>query len=214
MKVGTDAVLLGAWVNAEAPLRILDIGTGCGVIALMLAQRFSTAQIDAIDIDENSVIEAKVNFDASPWGNRLNIHQVALQDWETSAYDLIVSNPPYFSNSFPIADKSRAQARIQSTLAFEALFQHSKRLLKPEGKLGLVLPARFKDEIKMRLLASELYVNRSTFVLPTPSKAASLLLLEASSKANEIIHGELIVRTETNYHPSYLALTREFYLFS
>lgn len=214
MKVGTDAVLLGAWVEAEKPLRILDVGTGCGVIALMLAQRFSKAQIDAIDIDEKSIQEAHENFIASPWGPRMKTHQVALQDWSAEPYDLIVSNPPYFANSFPIPEKRRAEARSQSTLDFESLIQHSKRLLKPEGKLALVLPAQYQNELEKLLSVSKLFTKRLMFVLPTASKSASLLLIESSQQMNIPVQEEIIVRTAGEYHPSYLSLTRDFYLFS
>jgi tRNA1Val (adenine37-N6)-methyltransferase len=214
MKVGTDAVLLGAWVSNHKPVSILDIGTGCGLIALMLAQRFDSARINAIDIDENSIQEAAFNFNTSPWAHRLNAQCVALQNWEAAPYDLIVSNPPYFAHSFPIAQKSRAVARTQQELDFKTLVVHAKRLLKPEGRLAVVLPARARTAFEEQLTSEKLFCNRITYVLPSTEKAAVLILVEASNKVTPLVADSISIRTATGYHQDYLALTRDFYLFS
>ena len=156
MKVGTDGVLLGC----EAPLpdypsHVLDVGTGSGLVALMMAQQKSQAQIDAIDIDPFAVEQAKENFAASPWSDRLHAYHSSLQEWQKvndkcsngNYYDLIVSNPPYFRNSLKNPDKARQLARHTDTLSYEDLLIHSTRLLKPEGVLTLILPASAEEEM-------------------------------------------------------------------
>ena len=147
MKVGTDGVLLGCWSGYDAAAagsptiphryhyaRCLDIGTGSGLIALMLAQRFPDALIDAIDIDKAAVEQAAENFAASPWSDRLHAFHVRLQEWQShSAPSLIVSNPPYFQNSLKNPDKGRQTARHTDTLSFCELIHHSTRLLSENG---------------------------------------------------------------------------------
>ncbi len=215
MKVGTDAVLLGAWVNGHAPVRILDIGTGCGLIALMLAQRYNAAQIEAIDIDEASIAEASTNFAASPWSERLKAIHAPLQHWESQAYDLIVSNPPYFSKGFPITKKNRAMARNQETLNFETLLTHVKRLLKTDGKFALVLPISAKPAFENELKLAGFYCQRQTEVLSFESKNTALILLEVGFKPASVHNSALCIRrADGAYHADYLSLTRDFYLFS
>ena len=133
MKVGTDGVLLGAWcpVSSQASsFKVLDVGTGSGLIALMLAQRLPEAKITAIDIDAGAVEQAAYNFGMSPWADRLNCQQISLQDLEgEGVYDLIVSNPPYFQDSLKNPDSQRAIARHTDTLSYDELLKHSARLL-------------------------------------------------------------------------------------
>src|SRR3954468_22106190 len=116
MKVGTDAVLLGAWADVSDSKSILDIGTGCGVIALMLAQRNGGATIDAVEIDEASAIQAKENFERSPW--KLNVFNTSIQEFAHPPYDLIVSNPPFFSESLLPPTTKRQLARHTKSLSF------------------------------------------------------------------------------------------------
>ncbi len=142
MKVGTDGVLLGAWADCDNAKRILDIGTGTGLIALMMAQR-SQAQIDAIEIDEHASEQAIENVNRSPWASRVNVINKSLQDYskvENKAYDLIVSNPPYFQNSMFAPDKKRTDARHNSNLELEDLLKGAKKLLSNDGKLSIILP--------------------------------------------------------------------------
>lgn len=158
MRVNTDAVLLGAWAPLPAsPERILDIGTGSGVIALMLAQRCSEAKITAIDIDEASVSQARENFLASPWPERLAAEKISLQELtrltrdprnpRPSRYDLIISNPPFFRDALRNPDPTRRQARHTDTLSFDELCSCSAALLAPEGRLALILPADAEADI-------------------------------------------------------------------
>ena len=142
MKVGTDAVLLGSWINPGNAINILDIGTGTGVIALMLAQQ-STAVVDAIDIDEGAYQQARENFRISPWFMRMAVERISLQDFVKTypnRYDIIVSNPPYFHNASKPSTESRLNARHATALSFEDLSMGVKQLLKPGGRFYVILP--------------------------------------------------------------------------
>lgn len=235
MKVGTDGVLLGAWcpitvdslqlrVNSHKhkEFRVLDIGTGSGLIALMLAQRTCavdslqlTVGIDAIDVDEGAVEQATYNFEQSPWAEQLYAYQSSLQEWHSETkYDLIVSNPPYFQASLKNPDSQRATARHTDTLSYTALIQHASRLLQEDGTLALVLPFEAKEDIVALAEAHALYPTQITHVHSKPGKPAKRLLIAFSP----ITHGEYATHTfyiESENSPrseEYKALTKEFYL--
>jgi tRNA1Val (adenine37-N6)-methyltransferase len=155
MKIGTDGVLLGATVaniaESRNPQFILDIGTGCGLIALMAAQKCN-ARIDAIDIDAGAIAVAVENFSNSPWAGRLNAIHSSLQDFKLpfgQKYDIIVSNPPYFQNSLPSQKESRTLARHNRSLSFEELFRFSSAMLSSSGVLSVIYPSDFESEIKV-----------------------------------------------------------------
>ena len=235
MKVGTDGVLLGAWcpmavdslqliVNSRKhkKFRVLDIGTGSGLIALMLAQRTCavdslqlTVGIDAIDVDEGAVEQATYNFEQSPWVEQLHAYQSSLQEWHSETkYDLIVSNPPYFQASLKNPDSQRATARHTDTLSYTALIQHASRLLQEDGTLALVLPFEAKESIVALAEAHALYATQITHVHSKPGKPAKRLLIAFSP----IAHREYSTHTfyiESENSPrseEYKALTKEFYL--
>lgn len=151
MKVGTDGVLLGAWQPCPSdfsPRRILDIGTGSGLIALMKAQLHAEAEIDGIDIDAGAYDQATYNFVQSPWSERLHAHQCPLQDWHPDyRYDLIVSNPPYFQNSLKNPDQGRLLARHTDSLPFAMLIGQATSLLAEGGRLMLIVPAEAEHEL-------------------------------------------------------------------
>ena len=230
MKVGTDGVLLGAWAPANPftpnPLtRILDIGTGSGLIALMLAQRFPEASIDAIDIDEAAVEQARENFAVSPWTDRLHAFHARLQDWQNHPlqstnykYDLIVSNPPYFQNSLKNPDKGRQTARHTDTLSYAELLRHSARLLTEKGLLALVLPAEAEQEVRGLAAAELLSLTRITRVYSKESKPARRVLLEfekSTSRDTDISMTEdsLVLENEIGGRSAaYQELTKDFYL--
>lgn len=141
MKVGTDGTLLGAWTPvSEDVRRILDAGTGSGLIALMLAQRCPEADVTAIDVDAYAAKQAQENFASSPWSDRLQAQHSSLQETE-GCYDLVVSNPPYFTDSLRNPDAARRTARHTDTLSHRELLCHAARLLRAEGVLAIVLPA-------------------------------------------------------------------------
>ena len=154
MKVGTDGVLLGAWAAREASRNadlqvgdVLDIGTGTGLIALMVAQKASGARIIAIDVDADAVAQAKENVEASPWKDRIRVEHISLQDYTTDVrYSFILSNPPYFINSQKCPDRKRSLARHADTLPMETLMKCAARLLSSEGRLGIILPAEAAKE--------------------------------------------------------------------
>ena len=214
MKVGTDGVLLGAWVGLDgAEGRILDIGTGTGVIALMLAQRTAEAEVWGIDIDP--VEEARLNGDRSPWGSRVHFEQTPVQAFSAEPFDLIVSNPPFFIESLQCPDRGRTLARHAVALPFEELIEAVERLLKPEGRFAVVLPlteaARFEA-----LSGEKLRVIRRTEVRTTPRHPAKRVLLEmahiGSSRAAKPTD-ELMIGTgeHETYTEEYRTLTRDFY---
>ena len=232
MKVGTDGVLLGAWcpVDSRASsskssksfkgFKVLDVGTGSGLIALMLAQRIQGAQITAIDIDAGAVEQAKYNFGISPWADRLECHQTALQEVEGEGiYDLIVSNPPYFQDSLKNPDSQRAMARHTDTLSYEELLKHGARLLTKEGILALVLPIEAEQQIITLAQSLGLYPTHITHVYPKPGKAAKRLLIALQAyplplpEGKGEKRGELTLESETAPRSeAYIELTKEFYL--
>ena len=216
MKVGTDGVLLGAWAGVRpSDRRMLDIGTGTGLIALMLAQRSPEASVTGVDIDD--VSQARENADASPWGARLEFHRCPVQEFAAGgAFDLIVSNPPYFVGSLTCPDAGRTAARHAVHLPFEALRDAVLRLLAPAGRFAVILPtaeaARF-----LAVCAGRLALVRRTDVRTTPRRPAKRALMEfvrAEGVAPVPETSELIVGTGEHecYTPEYRALTRDFYL--
>ena len=231
MKVGTDGVLLGAWAEAIAykedasaaspavphiVRRILDIGTGSGLIALMLAQRFPNAIIDGIDIDPSAVLQAKDNFSASPFSTRLHAYSSPLQEWQPQEkYDMIVSNPPYFSNSLLCPDGMRTKARHAESLSFAELLAHSNRLLTQAGTLSLVLPADAEKAILAEARLQHLYCVRLCRVHTTANKPAKRILVTFSHQtpATTLTPETLCLSTPTHPRsPAYSALTQDFYL--
>ena len=213
MKVGTDGVLLGAWADCSSAQTILDIGTGSGLIALMLAQR-SNATITAIDIDESAYIQAGVNFKESPFNDRLNVYHSSIQQFSApTKYDLIVSNPPYFSNSLQSPDASRTHARHTDSLPLSDLIKYSQLLLSPKGKLSLILPADVFEQVNSQALENSLFLCRKTLVRPTPSQAPKRVLLEYSQVQQTLIEDELFIEKSRHvYSEEYRKLTSEFYL--
>lgn len=217
MKVGTDGVLLGAWTGIRpTDRRLLDVGTGTGLIALMLAQRAPWARITGVDIADTS--QARENADASPWGARLDFATCPVQRFEAAEpFDLIVSNPPFFDSSLLCPDPGRTAARHGVTLPFEELCDAVVRLLGPSGRFAVVVPC---SEVARLLRAAwgRLAVVRRTEVHTTPRHAARRTLLEllptAAAAGISPTYDELFVGTgqPESYTAEYQALTRDFYL--
>jgi tRNA1Val (adenine37-N6)-methyltransferase len=215
MKVGTDGVLLGAWVNIEGARDILDIGTGSGVIALMLAQRtLDDVKIIGVDIEASDVEQARENVSNSPWKDRVEIFCSPIQSW-TSAYqfDLIVSNPPFFINSFEPTDKKRFQSRHTSSLSHHDLLSSAALLLKPSGRLAVILPTVegiefMKAGAVLGLSCSRLYSFR-----PRKNKPVERWLIELTHGDSQLLKGEIIMYDEgIELTDGYKMLTRDFYL--
>lgn len=214
MKVGTDGVLVGAWTRVlPSDRRMLDIGTGTGLIALMLAQRAPEARITGIDVA--SVAEARANADQSPWGARVEMVQCPVQQYATcEPFDLIVSNPPFFVDSLTCPDAGRTSARHALALPFEDLRDCVVRFLSDEGRFSVILPVvegvRFE-----RICRDVLFVSRSTQVRTTPHRAPKRVLLEfVRCKPERIESEELTIGTGVHeqYSDEYRALTGDFYL--
>ena len=246
MKVGTDGVLLGAWAmqgtnapssstteghhisksideKSEAQHRkhaevhhILDIGTGSGLIALMLAQRFGEAKIDAIDIAPSAIQQAEQNFRQSPWSERLCCSLSALQDYHSdTVYDLIVSNPPYFQNSLKNPDQDRLLARHSDSLPYSSLLHHAAQLVAPQGIIALILPAEAEKDIIRIAETEKLFCTRLTRVCTKPGKNAKRILIEFSPIPSDQPTQPELFYIESSTSPrseEYSRLTQDFYL--
>ena len=213
MKVGTDGVLLGAWAECEGARRILDIGTGTGVIALQMAQRNPTAQVQAVEIDETAARRARANFDNSPWAEHLQVAQTAVQEFEpTEKFDLIISNPPYFIDSLLPPDAKRSTARHTHDLTFEELDKAVCRLLAENGKFALILPV---TEFEKYLSLTQLYIVRRCDVYSIEGGAVKRVMGEfAKQKPTKVAHETLAIEVENRgeFSAEYRALTKDFYL--
>ncbi len=224
MKVGTDAVLLGVLTKSglseeERPLNILDVGTGCGVVALILAQCFPMAKIDAIDIDEESVSVAKENFANSSWNSRLTVYNAAFQyfrnDEDFDGYDIIVSNPPYFSNSLRNSDKRKMLARHDDRLSLTELFENAGRLLKKNGRLTIILP---ETELVRAITigeGKEFFCQNSVEIRNHHEDVTKLRVITFVIGNYELVPENRVVclrDSGNDYSKQYRELTKDFYL--
>jgi len=216
MKVGTDGVLLGAWANCINAKTVLDIGTGTGLIALMIAQRCN-AKIDAVEIDEHAVIQASENVANSLWNDRINVIHQSFQDFINHSerkYSLIVSNPPYFQNSMVAPDHKRANARHNSELQLDEIIAGATRLLTDDGILSVILPYIEGTLFIVKASQKGLYCNRQTKVLPKPGREPKRLLLEFMKTKKPLVEQEIIIELNKrhSYSDAYKNLTKDFYL--
>jgi tRNA1Val (adenine37-N6)-methyltransferase len=215
MKVGIDGVLLGAWAGVDNVKHVLDIGTGSGLIALMIAQRTLNVHIDAIDIDEGAFKQSVLNFKNSPWNERLNSFEVSLQDFSLlakSKYDLIVSNPPFFIDSLEAPDPKRSQARHTSTLTHKELLTFASGLLHEKGRICLILPVNEALQCVKMAEALQLKCYRKCYVKSMPNKPAHRILLELGFESVITIESSLTIELERQvYTPEFSQMLRDFY---
>ncbi|MFR0676264.1 tRNA1(Val) (adenine(37)-N6)-methyltransferase [Dysgonomonas mossii] len=215
MKVGTDGVLLGAWVNVSGD-NILDIGTGTGLISLMMAQRNEKAVIDAIDIDSDAVSQAKDNIGNSPFGNRINSWNASLQEFCSKVekrYDVIVSNPPFFVQSLKSPNKERSLARHTDSLPVADLIGLSAPLLSQRGRMSFIYPFDYKAELIKLAEQYKLSVSRITNVFPTPDSVPKRILIELSKEEATPIENDLIIEKARHvYSDDFTVLLKDFYL--
>ena len=216
MKVGTDSVLLGAWTKLPSTGRVLDVGTGCGLLALMVAQRSNTL-ITAIDIDEPSIKQAQENFINSPWNSRIKASVAAYQDFALSApgtFDLIITNPPFFVNSLKAPHVPRSNARHNDGLPFDDLAALSFQLLTENGRLCLILPVNEAKLFKESALDCDFYLTRQLSIIAVANKPPNRLLMEFSkSPTDEVATESLMIRNENGYYTNdYKKMTSDFYL--
>ena len=208
MKVGTDGVLLGAWARGGS--RVLDVGTGTGIIALMMAQRYPEAHILGIDIDEGAVRQATANVQASPFSSRIRIQQTKLQDMDdscTGCFDAIVSNPPFFIDSLAAPDEQRNLARHTATLTYAELMQTAWRLLSDDGELSVVVPFDYRQRMEDEAIFVGFFPCRVCAVKTTDRKPAKRYLLSFRKHPCPCEKEQLTIGSE-----AYRQLTGDFYL--
>ncbi|WP_394343502.1 tRNA1(Val) (adenine(37)-N6)-methyltransferase [Hyunsoonleella flava] len=222
MKVGTDSVLLGVWTSLEKkPFSILDVGAGTGVLSLILAQRSSATSetvgiIDALEIDENAYEQCVENFEQSPWGDTLFCYHASLDEFTKEIedkYDLIICNPPFYSEDFKTENKQRDLARFQDAMPFGHLIESVSKLLSEVGTFNVVIP--FKEEGYFIELAAtfKLFPKKILRIKGNPSSDIKRSLIEFSFRKSEPIIDSLVIETKRHqYTNDYINLTKDFYL--
>lgn len=218
IKIGVDAVLLGAWTTVTDTRRILDVGTGCGVIAMMCAQRNADAVITAIDIDAASVEEAAGNFARSLWSSRLEASLLDFSELSLHDVDLIVSNPPYFDSGVTERDTPRLVARHQGELSPDSLLQRGSAMLSDSGRISMIVPASENDFLSHTCIEYGMAVSRRTFVrghLSAPVKRVLLEFVKVGSACPSAQPVENLLTLEIKPgvpHPDHISLCKDFYL--
>jgi len=218
MKVGTDGVLLGAWASVpEAGSRILDVGTGTGLIALMMAQRSRDVWVDALEIDPSSARQANENIRDSPWREHMNLIHSSFQDYASQCkhqYDLIICNPPFFSASTKAPSKEKNLARHDDSLSLRDLFKGYVSLMSETTVISLIVPVDKEAQALDLILEHQMHCKRRTRVIPAPGKLANRVLLEFSPAPGKCQEDELTIETgeRHSYSDKYKSLTEDFYL--
>ena len=217
MKVGTDAVLLGAWSALDhMPNTILDIGSGTGILALIMAQRSTAELIDALEIDADAYEQCVHNFETSDWGDRLFCYHASLEEFVgeiEDTYDLIISNPPFYTDHFKSRNEARNKARFEDALPFEELLTSASKLLSVTGQLNVIIP--FSEEINFISLAKnvDLYPIRILRVRGQEESPVKRSLISFTFQENKIEVSELTIEiTRHHYTHDYINLTKDFYL--
>ncbi len=218
MKVGTDGVLLGAWADVAYMESALDIGTGTGLIALMMAQRNNRLRVDAIDIDKSACTQAKENFDSSPWGERIILKNRSLKQYAKEAgckYDMIVCNPPYFTNGVKSGNEKRRIARHAEGLSVDELFEQGVSLLNDTGRLSIVFPYSGLSDLVSTAYMHGLYPEVIVRVRPIAQKDFVRVLIRFSRiNSGTAEESELTIETDRRhfYTKEFKSLVKDFYL--
>lgn len=214
MKVGTDGCLLGGWFDCKKSKRILDIGCGTGLIAIMAAQR-SNANITGIEIDGKAALQARVNADNSPWGNRIEIINTDFLKYTTNGrFDTIVSNPPYFVNSLKCEDTSRTLARHSDSLDCRTFFGKCAGILSEKGHISIVIPYDIMQEWKEAAAEHALYPTRITLIKTTPKKTPKRVMIEFGFTHPDETNEEILILETTpgEYSDDARNILGDFYL--
>jgi tRNA1Val (adenine37-N6)-methyltransferase len=217
MKVTTDACLFGAWaancIKHHQHNSILDIGTGTGLLSLMLAQQ-SSATITAVEIDTNAAIQTAENFNASPWAERLKVQQLPIQEFSANTlFDIIISNPPFFDNDLKSQQTERNLALHSTALDFEDLIQSIDQHLSPIGRVFVLIPYHRADVFEKLAATKGLIVNRATTVQQTPTHDYFRQMLELSRIVQDRIEDHVIIKSDNQYTPKFIDLLKDYYLF-
>ena len=216
MKVGTDGTLLGAWALAtEGSCRIFDIGTGTGLIALMMAQRYPQAKVTAIDIDDGAVRQAKENVSASPFADRINVMKADVLTFkEEEKYDSIVCNPPFFEDSLICPDPQRTEARHTVSLDYRQLMEATFRLLKDDGRFSLIMPSDYRERLESEAHLRGFFLSRVCSIQTTPLKTPKRYMIEFTKQpVSEVItENGILCISPYERSPWYQQLTNEFYI--
>ena len=224
MKVTTDGCLFGAWIaekvgNRESEVRnCLDIGTGTGLLSLMLMQKNPSCQIDAIEIDANAAAQATDNLKASPWADKINIHQVDVKEYQSKEnYDLIISNPPFYENELKSGNTSKNIAHHSSGLLLKDLLTIIKNKLSPDGAFCLLLPYKRNEEMRSLLADQGLAITQITFVRQSTNHDFFRIMLmgkiEDESISETVIEEIAIKDEQQQYTPAFVALLKDYYLY-
>jgi tRNA1Val (adenine37-N6)-methyltransferase len=215
MKVGTDAIMLGRWTEVKPTDVVLDIGTGCGLLPLMLSQK-GVAQVDAVDIDKASIEEATVNFEASQWREHLKAFCVDIVDYKTEKkYDLIVSNPPYFNRFSKCDSERKSRARHNDAgLSYAMICHEVGRLMQPDGRFALVLPADVSMEFLDTAKRNGLYLHKRMTIVPIAGKEPNRVNLELGfQKCNNVFEETFVIRdADKHFTAQYNEFLKDFYL--
>lgn len=214
MKVGSDGVLLGVLADIGAsPVRIMDIGTGTGLVALMLAQRCPSAMIDAVEIDADAALQANENFSNSPFRDRLSIIHADVNSLDSCQYDLVVSNPPYFVDSLLAPDKQRTMARHAVTLTYHHLAESVSRLLSSHGRCSVIIPSDTSSSLEREFSQCGLNVVSRVHVKPNLMKPPKRVVLTFGRGSQFVVESELVMdEAPRKRTPQFDALVRDFYL--
>ncbi len=212
LKVGTDSMLLGSLCHWKNPKRLLDIGTGTGVLALMCAQRFPFSEITGVELSHEACIDAKNNARNNPFQSRISIINQAIQEYRPEGpFDAIISNPPFFENSLKNQNEHKALARHTGTLSFSHLIESVSRLLSTDGKAWFILPFDSKEGLFQLAIANGLIVSDLITLFGKPEKATRIIL-GLTKQAAELKESSLCIRTEDGaYTEAYKVLTKEFH---
>lgn len=216
MKVGTDGVLLGAWCDISNAYTALDIGTGTGLIALMMVQRNLNMLVDAIDIYSDAIAQAEENIKRSPFSSSIKCSNLSLESFYKQCpqkYDVIVSNPPFFIGSLKSPKQNRTLARHTDSLQIEELINISAKLVTDKGRLSVIYPYEHKDVLLHLAKENELFVSRITNVYPTPAGKPKRVLMEFSKADKLLAENDLIIEKERHiYSDGFTALVKDFYM--
>lgn len=217
MKIGTDGVLLGAWTSVKHnPFSVLDLGSGTGILSLMIAQRSYTEQIEAIEIDDEAYEQCSENFENSPWNDRLFCYHASLLEFVEEvedAFDLIICNPPFYSEDYKTENKSRDLARFNDAMPFKHIIYAVAHLLAEDGLFSIVIPRKEEDDFVALANTIGLSPSRILHVKGNPDAEVKRSLIEFSYTKKGVEVSELIIETDRhNYTEDYINLTKDFYL--